>query len=129
MEERIMKGGRLVHAAVLSVMMVCLFTTGLLAQSASVTGIATDASKAIIPGVSITAENTKTGVTTTTVTNDAGVYTFPTLQTGTYVLKAELPGFQTKNYTNVVLEVGAQLRMNFELSVASVSDSVEVSAT
>ena len=119
-----MRGSRLVHAAVLSVMMVCLFTTGVLAQSASVTGIAQDTSKAIIPGVTITAENTKTGVNTTTLTNESGVYTFPTLQTGTYRLKAELPGFQTKNYTNVVLEVGAQLRMNFELAVASVSDSV-----
>src|ERR1043166_610642 len=121
-----MKGGRLVLASVLSVMVVCLFTTGLMAQSASITGTATDTSKAVIPGVTITAENTQTGVITTTVTNEAGVYTFPTLQTGIYRLKAELPGFQTKNYTNFPLEVGAQLRMNFELTVASVSNSVEV---
>ena len=111
--EGIMKSGRLVHAAVLSVMMVCLFTTSALAQSASVTGIATDTSNAIIPGVSITAENTKTGVTTTTLTNESGVYTFPTLQTGTYRLKAELPGFQTKNYSNVVLEVGSPAPFEF----------------
>src|SRR2546428_5725960 len=123
-----MRGGRLLLASVLSVLMVCFCSTGVLAQSASITGTATDTSKAVIPGVSITAENTQTGVVTTTVTNEAGVYTFPTLQTGIYRLKAELPGFQTKNYTNFPLEVGAQLRMNFELTVAAVSNSVDVNA-
>ena len=103
--------------------------TGAMAQStnASVTGTVTDASGSVLPGVSITAENVQTGVVTMTLTNETGAYGFPTLQTGTYRFSGELPGFQTRIYNDVVLQVAAQIRLNFELDVASVSQSVEVS--
>jgi len=96
--------------------------------NATVTGTVADSSGAILPGVTVTAQNVQTGVVTTTVTNESGSYGFPSLQPGTYKLSGELPGFQTRIYNDVVLNVAAQIRLNFELSVASVSSAVEVIA-
>src|SRR5688500_9023104 len=77
------------------------------AGNAQLTGVVTDPSGALIPGVTITMTKTDTGVVTTTVTNEAGVYNFPALQPGSgYTVSAALPGFQTLRYTNLVLSTG-----------------------
>src|SRR5215510_911151 len=62
----------------------------------TISGTVEDATKALIPGVALTATNTATGIVTMTVSNEAGVYSFPSLQPGTYRVTAELPGFQTE---------------------------------
>src|SRR5581483_4381336 len=99
-----------------------------LAQSsnANLSGTVTDAAKAFIPGVTITATNTETGVVSTAISNEAGAYTIPSLLPGNYKVSAELPGFQTQTFTNVQFGNAAQLRLNFTLQVASVNTSVEV---
>src|SRR5215472_8160560 len=113
-----------------------LAATLLLAVSFSVTfgqttnanlgGTASDASKALIPGVTVTASNTQMGIVSTTVTNETGAYNFPSLQTGTYKVTAELPGFQTQTYEDVALGVSQQVRLNFSLQVGGQAQSVEV---
>jgi hypothetical protein len=99
-----------------------------LAQSsnANLSGTVTDAGKAFIPGVTITATNTATGVVSTAISNETGTYTIPSLLPGNYKVSAELPGFQTQTFTNVQFGNAAQLRLNFTLQVASVNTSVEV---
>src|SRR5262249_3150715 len=81
---------------------------------------------ALIPGVSVTALHTQTGVTTATVSNESGTYNFASLQPGTYRVSAELPGFQTQTYTAVELGASQQGRLNFTLQISSVAQSVEV---
>src|SRR5438132_7756659 len=100
--------------------------TNAFAQS-RITGTAADASGALIPGVSVTATNTQTGVVTTVVSNESGAYNFASLQPGSYKVAAELPGFKTQTYDNVTLGASDQIRLNFALTVASVAQSVEVS--
>jgi Carboxypeptidase regulatory-like domain len=99
-----------------------------LAQSsnANLSGTVSDAAKAFIPGVSITATNTETGVVSTAISNETGTYTIPSLLPGTYKVSAELPGFQTQTFTNVKFGNAEQLRLNFTLQVASVTTAVEV---
>jgi hypothetical protein len=48
--------------------------------NASLGGSVQDPSKALIPGVSITAKNVDTAVTTMQITNESGVYSFPALR-------------------------------------------------
>src|SRR5215467_7339126 len=105
------------------------FCSGAFGQSvySTISGTIEDASKALIPGVSITATNTGTGVVTTTVSNEAGAYNFASLSPGAYKVTAELPGFQTETYTNVQLGNAQQLRLNFSLKVAGGNTAVEVS--
>jgi hypothetical protein len=99
------------------------------AQDASLGGTVTDVSGAVIPGATITATNEGTGVVATSVTNSAGVYSFPRLLFGAYTVKAEMTGFQTKTFTKVSLEVGQQARLNFQLEVSGVATSVEVTTS
>ena len=98
------------------------------AGNASVTGFAQDPSGAYIPGVSITATNTQTGVATTAVTNESGSYNIPSVLPGTYRLSAELPGFKTRVFNDVQLGSSTTGRYNFVLEVGAVSESVEVTA-
>src|SRR4051812_15572593 len=93
---------------------------------ATVTGTVTDASKALIPGVTITARAVDTGVVTTALTNEAGTYTLGNLAPGRYTIAASLNGFQTKTITDAQLSQGASSRYNFELNVASGNTQVEV---
>ena len=95
--------------------------------NATLGGTVTDATGALIPGVTITATNLATGIVTTVLTNEAGAYNFASIQSGTYKVTAELPGFQTQTYNNVVLGVSQQVRLNFTLQVGAVAQSVEVS--
>src|ERR1051326_1597263 len=95
--------------------------------NATVGGSVSDPSKALIPGVTVTATNTGTGIASTTVTNESGAYQFPALQPGTYKISAELPGFQTQTFTGVQLGGAQQVTLNFTLQVAAAAgQQVEV---
>src|SRR5437763_2832211 len=112
----------------LAVFLLAICFTNASAQTTNATlgGTVSDASHALIPGVTVTAVNTQTGIVTTAVTNETGAYQFASLQTGTYKLTAELPGFQIQTYNQVTLGVAQQVRLNFTLQVGGQSQTVEV---
>src|SRR5438132_8342468 len=92
----------------------------------TLTGIVEDPQNALIPGVSITATNTETGVTTSVVSNESGAYNLPSLIPGSYKLAAELPGFQGVTYNNIELGTNETKRLNFTLQVGGVAQTVDV---
>src|SRR5262245_8297868 len=94
--------------------------------NATVGGTLQDATGAFIPGVSVSATNTGTGIVTTVVSNEAGAYQFASLQPGTYEFKAELPGFQTASAKNFQLGGAQQARLNFTMQVGAAATTVEV---
>jgi hypothetical protein len=96
--------------------------------SASIGGTVSDTSGAFIPGVEVTATNVNTGISTTHLTNESGAYQIPTLQPGTYRLKASLAGFQTATRDNIQLSQGQEVRFNFTMQVGGVATAVEVLA-
>src|SRR5215467_7528650 len=98
-------------------------------SNATLGGTVSDPTSALIPGVMVTATNSATGIVTTVLSNESGTYQFASLQTGTYKVHAELPGFQTQTYNNVVLGLSQQVRLNFTLKVGGIAQSVEVSVT
>src|SRR5262245_41154995 len=95
-------------------------------NNATLTGTVGDATGAILPGVSITATNTATGVVATALSNEAGAYTIQSLIPGTYTISGELPGFQKQTYQNVALGNAVTVRLNFTMQVATQAQSVEV---
>ena len=96
------------------------------AATARVFGTVKDASAARIPGVTITATNTNTGMASTTVTNESGGYTLDGLAPGTYQVTGTLPGFQTKVENSVQLTANAPEQRDMTLQVGPVSQAVEV---
>src|SRR6185503_21056331 len=111
-----------------AVLLSLVLSLNALSQSANATvgGTVQDASGAFIPGVTITATNTGTGIVTTVVSNEAGAYQFASLQPGTYEIKAELPGFQTASTKNFQLGGAQQARLNFTLQVGAAGTTVDV---
>lgn len=93
---------------------------------ATVSGTVEDATRALLPGVMITATNDGTGVVATALSNESGAYNITGLLPGVYTLSAELPGFQKSTYTGVTLGNAQQIRLNFTLPVATQAQSVEV---
>src|SRR5215471_13038298 len=113
--------------AAVSFLLLIVFTNSF-AQTTNATlgGTVSDATGALIPGVTVTATNTQTGIVTSVVTNETGAYQFASLQTGVYKVTSELPGFQMQTYNTVTLGVGQQVRLNFSLQVAGQAQNVEV---
>src|SRR5262245_37707377 len=93
-----------------------------------ITGQVTDSSGAAVPGARITATNTGTNATRDVVSNEAGIYSFPALQPGVYVVRVERAGFKTVTRSNIQLEVQQNARIDFEMSVGQVSETIDVSA-
>src|SRR5215470_15866608 len=95
-------------------------------SNATLGGTGGDPTGALIPGVSVTAANTQTGIVSMAVTNEAGAYQFASLQPGIYKVTAELQGFQTQIYNDVALGLSQQVRLNFTLQVGSVAQALDV---
>src|SRR5207244_2014541 len=96
--------------------------------NASVGGFVQDPSQAFIPGVTVTATNTQTGVVTSALSNESGIYNISGLLPGTYKLSAELPGFKTQVINDVQLGQSVTARYNFTLQVGAAAETVEVTA-
>src|SRR5215831_17731821 len=116
--------GKLV--ALLSCVVLLAAQTFAQSSNATVSGTVSDSTGALIPGVSITATNTQTGIVTTVITNESGTYNFASLQPGVYNFSAELSGFQTHTYSAFQLGLSQQVRLNFTLQIGGVAQSVEV---
>ena len=102
----------------------------LLAQGVGATllGSLTDEQHGVLPGVTITITNIDTGVARTVVTDATGYYRAPALQPGTYAMTADLAGFVTYKRSGLVLTTGQEARIDVTLQVASVKETVEVTA-
>ena len=90
------KGGKVVRKSLLAALLLLSLGVNVFAQTGngSIGGNVEDPSKALIPGVTVTARNVETNVSTTQLTNESGVYNFPVLQPGNYEVTAGLSGFK-----------------------------------
>jgi len=105
-----------------------LLTAGLSAQSnrATITGTVTDTTGASVPGVEVTATNTGTNVPAKTVSSQDGIYVIPNLFPGLYSVEFKRDGFEILRRPTVTLESTQVARVDAELKVGSVSQSVTV---
>jgi len=124
------KSYRLLRLSLAAALLLALPLPALLGQSAGarLEGIAKDASQAVVPGVTVTATNEGTNISTTSVTNDTGFYVFVNLPPGPYTVTAELQGFKRFVNKNVVLMVGDARTFNVTLETGEINTEVVVSA-
>ena len=91
----------------------------------SILGTVTDPSGAVIPGVSVTLENTGTAATRTTITDETGTYQILQVQPGTYRIRAELSGFKTVVRENLQLVVNTPVTLDLKFESLSRKRSQE----
>jgi hypothetical protein len=107
----------------------CLLPATARAQSTgSITGTVTDASGAVIPGATVEVTEQQTGVSRTVTADGSGSYAVPSLQPGTYSVKASETGMQVVTVQGVVLSVSSTVPVNVQLGLQSQSEVVEVNA-
>ncbi|HXC42791.1 MAG TPA: carboxypeptidase-like regulatory domain-containing protein, partial [Candidatus Dormibacteraeota bacterium] len=111
----------------LLVALVC-YSSSAFAQQATIVGTVTDPSGAVVPNVAVTLTNTETGATHVIPTNDSGQYVAVDLQIGHYVVKAEAKGFKVAEQKDIVLTVGARMRVDFQMQLGAAQETVTVEA-
>jgi hypothetical protein len=96
---------------------------------ATLTGVVSDASEAVVPGASVTLTNTGSGDTRRTVTNGEGYFTFASVpvSSSSYKLTVEAAGFVTAEQTDITFTGAEKRNFNFVLKVGSTTEKVEVS--
>src|SRR5260370_528783 len=97
-------------------------------NNASLSGLVSDPSQAVISGVTVTVKNKSTNVSRRVKTDGTGYYSFQTLSVGDYEVTAEQTGFQTA-VQQVTLETAQKARRDFTLAVGQVGTTVEVAST
>src|SRR6266568_7981192 len=95
-------------------------------DTGSISGVITDPTGAVVPGVTVTARNTSTGIERNVVTNTQGVYAFPNLAIGTYDLTFQKEGFKELRQTGLKVDVTAEVRLDVKLEVGTVRQEVPV---
>src|SRR5262249_49452036 len=96
------------------------------AQDAQLSGRITDHSTAVVPQAGVSVLNEETGIKRTTESNEAGIYSIPSLAPGRYKVTVQARGFQTVMRTGVRLGVAQNARLDFTLEVGAVEQVVTV---
>ena len=116
---------------VLVVVLSCVFSPTMVgAQTNTVTlaGVATDDTGGALPGATVTATNTATGLVRTAVTDTAGRYAVLGLPPAVYDVRAELQGFAPVVQRSQQLRVGQTVVIDFTLKLGALNETIEVTA-
>src|ERR1035437_9567748 len=92
-------------------------------------GTVADKTGSVIAGAAVKITSQGTGLTREVKTDGSGHYLAPLLPVAFYTIRVESQGFQTSDLKDIRLQVDEQREIDFSLNPASVSSTVEVSAT
>ena len=95
--------------------------------SGSIEGTVSDDTRAVLPGVTVTATHTQTERSRTVVSDARGDYRITRIEAGSYNVQAALPGFRT-NPTSVTVGEGAS-SLDIVLGIAPIAETVTVTRT
>src|SRR6266568_3802649 len=96
--------------------------------SGTILGLIQDQQGAVVPKTEVTARNLETGAVRKTNADDNGTYRIFSIPAGPYEVSASAPGFKTEVRTGIAVTVGADISVNFSLTVGAISDQVQVTA-
>ena len=109
---------------------VCAVAAPLAAQESrgTITGTVIDASRAVVPGATVTITNVAMGTNTSVVTNEQGFFQAPYLIPGTYRVTVELAGFKRLVREGIEVRVDDRLNLELPLQVGGAEESITVTA-
>ncbi len=96
-------------------------------QQATVSGIITDPSGAVVPDATIRVINDGTQITTTALTNPTGYYLAVNLTPGIYTITVQKAGFKTATRSALTLQVAQSATVDLRLELGQASQEVSVS--
>ncbi len=96
--------------------------------TAQMSGTISDESGGVLPGVTVEATHTDTGLVRVAVTDGTGTYVLTNLPVGPYQLEVTLAGFQTYIQTGIVLQVGDAASIDAALGLSTVEETITVAA-
>jgi hypothetical protein len=96
------------------------------AATGNIEGVVTDATGAVLPGVTVVVKNTETNVAREAITDGDGRYRAQALQPGTYQVSATLSGFQAKPVDGIVVQVGQTYGVDVHMRPAGVTEEITV---
>ena len=104
---------------------VCVFAQ---TTNGSIQGTVTDPSGATIGGSKVTGRNLETGLTISTTTSDAGLYSLANLPPGRYTVTVEAPNLKKYSQEGVTVQTDATVALNIQMQIGAISDNVTVTA-
>ena len=96
--------------------------------SSAITGTIVDPARSVIAGATVTASGINTGARRTAQSDTTGRFLFSQLNPGTYRISVVAEGFAAQQSASITVAVGQIAAVNFALSLAGTSQSVNVSA-
>jgi hypothetical protein len=127
----LMHPSRLVFLCATFVATFAIFSVPALAQrpgTADLAGSVADESGAVLPAATVVARHQLTGVSHDVITGADGTYRFVSLAPGVYEVTARLDGFRSVAYSGVRISVGEVVRLDFQLALSNLSETVSVVA-
>src|SRR5215472_11003274 len=121
-------------SAVLCSLLVMVAASGMLQSAwsqevtAAIVGTVVDASGAPIKSAKVFATDTERGTVYQGETNDVGAYNINRIPVGSYELKVTAQGFQTSVHPPFVLTLNQSARVDVQMKVGAVSETVEVTS-
>jgi hypothetical protein len=109
-----------------TILLFLFFLATAFGQNATLSGLIADASGASVPHATVVITGQETGTKRQTASNEAGLYTAPSLESGLYTVTVQAKGFQSASQTDLKLEVAQNARLDFRLQVGSVEEKVVV---
>ena len=130
MDRHVLSARRAVCAAAACALAVLALASPVHAQAVRGTllGSIADTSGSSVPGATVTATDQGTSISSTTVTNQDGFYTFPNLKDGIYRVEAELTGFKKVVRENVRVDVNTTIRVDLTLEAGAITEVLTVTA-
>ena len=115
-----------VPQAVLVLVGVLLLTQAASAQDAGISGVVSDDTGGVLPGVTVTATSTTLTVPRIAITDGEGRYNIAQLQPGLYSVNFSLPGFNQIIREGIELATGFTANVNAELGVGGIEETITV---
>ena len=119
---------RLLNSLLVFVIFTSISTVTTFAQStATLKGLVSDPSGAVVPDAKVTVRNQATGVERISQTDSAGTYQVAALPVGVYRIEVQAKGFGSQIAKDVTLQVSQTQVLDFQLRVSGVDQEVTVS--
>lgn len=94
----------------------------------SISGVVTDPSGAVVPGVKVIATSASTSLEFTAVTDAQGFYIFPVLNVDHYTIKVSHPNYKNYQQNDIKIDANSAVRVDVTLELGAVTNTITVGA-